>query len=150
MGKKAPTETVKASRYTLTVTKEQLQTINTALEEFFRVRMGQMWDLADSLAGLDVDFSRDNPLHDQIFDSYIKRRDATRIVLEAAKKVAFGEHNYPSPGEDARICEDVWQVIRHQLWLDNPDRLEHTVDSREPLLMSQQPIATIRKASDNE
>lgn len=137
-------------RYTITMTEAQLRTVNTALEEFFRVRMGQMGDLADSLAGLDVDFSRDNPMHSQIFDAYIQRRDATRIALDAAKNIAFGQHNYPSPGEDARICEDVWQVIRHQLWLDNPDRLEYTVDSREPLLVSQQPIATIRKASDNE
>jgi hypothetical protein len=141
----------KQGRYTLTVTETQLRAINDALEEFFRLRMGQYAKFAESIAGMGVDFSRDNPNHERIFNAYIERRNATVIALEAADKIAVGVvYNRPLPGESARICQDVWQVIRHQLWLDNPNRMDYTVDSREPLLTSNQPIAIIGKALDKE
>ena len=65
--------------------------------------------------------------------------------MDKAIMTASGNATMYDIGETARICEDVWQVIRHQLWLDNPKRLEYTVDSREPLPVSEEPLAKIKK-----
>lgn len=42
-------------------------------------------------------------------------------------------------------CEDIWQVIRHQLWLDNPNRNEWDVASRPLINVSDEPHAKIKK-----
>ena len=41
-------------RYTLEISEEQAEIIKIALEEYFRLRMNQTWDFADSLCFEDL------------------------------------------------------------------------------------------------
>jgi len=126
--------------YQLTVTEKQLRMINTALEEYFRVGLNQWGNLADRIASIGVDFSRDNPKHDKIFDDYISKRDDVRVVLEAAGRILW-PYGLNKQADDNLVAQDIYQVIRHQLWLDNQNRdeLSWIVDSQKPFLQSGEP-----------
>lgn len=66
------------NRYILTLTEKQAILIKDALEEYFRIRMNQWGDLAESLVIKNIDLSTDNPNHEKIFERYITERDAVR------------------------------------------------------------------------
>ena len=107
--------------YQLTVTEKQIRLINTALEEYFRIGLNQ-WDrLADRLSLIGVDLSPENPNHKWIFDTMIHKRDDVRIVLEAAGRILW-PYGLTKQDEENILLQDIWQVIRYQLWLDDPDR----------------------------
>lgn len=56
------------TRYNLVITEKQAVLIKDALEEYFRIRMNQWGDLADSLVMKDIDLSPHNPNHEKIFE----------------------------------------------------------------------------------
>ncbi len=55
-------------KYTLIITEKQAVLIKDALEEYFRIRMNQWGDLADSLVMKDIDLSPHNPKYELIFE----------------------------------------------------------------------------------
>ncbi len=137
--------------YQLTVSEKQLRLINEALEEYFRIGMNQWGDLADRIAHIGVDFSPKNPHHDRIFDMYIKTRDDVRIVLESAGRILW-PYGLEKQDESNLIAQDIWQVIRHQLWLDRPDTesMRDCVDSRKPFIQSMEPAPKCEKITDRK
>lgn len=132
------------NRYILTLTEKQAVLIKVALEEYFRIRMNQWGDLADSLSMKNVDLSTDNPNHEKIFERYITERDSVRNVLECAGRILWENQRNPK-SEEQLIAEDIWQVIRHQLWKDSENKNAWCVDAREPLRMSDEPLPEMRK-----
>lgn len=134
-------------KYTLTITEKQAILIKEALEEYFRIRMNQWRDLADSLAMKNIDLSPDNPNHERIFDRYIQDRDAVQKVLECVGRILWdGQRNDKS--NEQLMAEDIWQVIRHQLWKDSTNKVEWCVDAREPLRVSYEPLPEIKKVEE--
>ena len=127
--------------YQITVTERQLKLINTALEEFFRIGLNQWWDLADRISKIDCALpSQDDPDRDRIFDRRIQKRDAVRVVLEAAGRILW-PYGLDKQDEDNLLAQDIWQVFRHQLWLDRPDRdkLGYCVDGNKPMIQTNEP-----------
>ena len=131
-------------KYTLTITEKQAVLIKDALEEYFRIRMNQWRDLAESLAMKNIDLSKDNPNHEKIFDRYIIERDSVLNVLKCAGRILWENQKNPKSDEQL-IAEDIWQVIRHQLWKDSENKNNWCVDSREPLRMSDEPLPEMKK-----
>lgn len=134
-------------RYTLTITEKQAILIKEALEEYFRIRMNQWGDLSDSLAMKNIDLSPDNPNHERIFDGYIKDRNAVRKVFECAGRILWDGHRNDK-SEEQLMAEDIWQVIRHQLWKDSENKVEWCVDAREPMRMSDEPLPEMKKVEE--
>lgn len=134
-------------RYILTLTEKQAVLIKDALEEYFRIRMNQWGDLADSLVMKDIDLSPHNPKHELIFERYITEREAVRNVLECAGRIIWENQRNPK-SEEQLIAEDIWQVIRHQLWKDSTNKVEWCVDAREPLRVSYEPLPEIKKVEE--
>ena len=131
-------------RYILTLTEKQTVLIKDALEEYFRIRMNQWGDLADSLVMKDIDLSPHNPKHELIFERYITERESVRNILECAGRIIWENQRNPK-SEEQLIAEDIWQVIRHQLWKDSENKVEWCVDAREPLRMSDEPLPEIKE-----
>lgn len=131
-------------RYTLTITEKQAILIKEALEEYFRIRMNQWGDLANSLAMKNIDLSPDNPNHERIFDGYIQDRDAVWKVFECAGRILW-DYQRNDKSEEQLIAEDIWQVIRHQLWKDSENKNNWCVDAREPLRVSDEPLPEMKK-----
>ena len=100
-------------RYRMELTEKQLSVLQNALEEWFRLRLGQEHDFADSIAFMDCDLSKENPKHEQIFDSAIQTREAVSEIMRAVFRIAFGPHGRPDKAtEDMLIAQDIWDAVR--------------------------------------
>ena len=131
-------------QYVLEVNETQLRIIRDALESYLRTRMGQFTDLAEDIAG--VGFNWLNHTDEQFMD-YLNRKDNSQKLFEAAFHVA--QPNLEKKTERMLIAEDIWQVIRNELWKNMPK--EHRggyyylcVDAGEPIQFSGQPLPKCR------
>ena len=134
--------------YNLTINKKQALLIKVALEEYFRIRMNQWSDLAEDLAIVGFTYNKDDPENDQKFDNYLRRREYTKAMLEQAMMAAQPQRAYEMIpiSEECCVAHDIWQVIRHQLYLDNGgDPNGWVVDARPPLSVSDEPLPVMKK-----
>ena len=100
-------------KYTIELTENQVRVIQNALEEYFRLRMGQDTEFCTDIAGLNADLSPDNPHHELIFDRYIQRRDHMEEVMRAFFRIAFEPIGYlKEKTDDMLIAECIWDSIR--------------------------------------
>lgn len=100
--------------YTMTITEAQLRVIQNALEEYFRLRMGQDMDFSMDMAMIGRDLSPDNPNHDNIFREYLHRRDHLRDLMRAFFQIAFEPSGYlECKTDDMMIAECIWDAIRY-------------------------------------
>lgn len=136
-------------KYTLTLNKKQLEAVKDALELRFRIDLRQEYELTDILARMTADFDPHSPNRERIFNEYLQRKDHIGIILKALFEIAKPSWMKESKrDEDALICEDVWQVIRYQLWTDRKKTTKNnywTVDGNPPLPCSNQPLPEITK-----
>ena len=103
MGKKVIIELNEAQAYT----------VLAAVEEWFRLRMGQSRDLADGLAFLGYTHDRNKP---EAFNRRIQTRDNIEEVFRAVFRIAFGYHGVPerTPPE-VHVASDIWSALRWEL-----------------------------------
>lgn len=95
--------------YRLRVSEMQLNLICEAVEEYFRLRMGQDMRFCDDLAKMDRDISKNN----RELEQYIERRNHMHEVMKSLFMIAFEPHGYPKKKTDKMlIAEDIWDVIR--------------------------------------
>lgn len=120
-------------RYRITLTEQQLRVVRVALEEYFRLRLGQDMDFCDDIASMNTDLSADNPEHNRIFDRFICRRNCMRELMAAFFRIAFGPHGVPEKKTaDMLIAEDIWDAIRVHLGISRYDRVLHVSDEPIP------------------
>ena len=99
-------------KYKIMLSENQLRVIQVALEEYFRLRMGQDFEFCDDMAGLNTDLSPENPNHDKIFDKFLNRRDSLRHVMKAFFNIAFDHGYLENKTDDMLVAEDIWDSIR--------------------------------------
>lgn len=132
-------------KYVLAISKKQAVLLKDALEEYFRIRMNQ-WDiLADSLVLMNVNLSPEHPNYKENFERFLCKRNDIELVFETVGKILGWSCYRSKKSEEQLIAEDIWQVIRHQLWKDSENKNEWCVDSREPLKVSKEPLPEIHK-----
>ena len=130
-------------KYRLELTEAQLRVVNAALEEFFRLPLNQ-WDrLAERLAFKGVDL-QDEKTRERNLDRCIAAKDAAQAVFKAAGRILW-QHGALQKDDEQLIAEDVWQVIRHQLFLDSGSTDTWRVDAQEPILWGPEPPAKIER-----
>ena len=126
-------------RYTLDISEEQAAIIKIALEEYFRLRMNQWFDFATNIALFGYEYDKSDPDNDRKFDGYINRRNESQELFEKAFRIA--QPNYQMKTDEMMIAEDIWQVIRHKLYLDRGgDPNGWSVDAREPIKLSDETL----------
>jgi hypothetical protein len=99
-------------KVTMEMNEEQAWIVVAALEEWFRLRMGQSWNLPEGLAFLDYQKGEDK----ESFDRRIKTRDSIDAVIKAMFVIAFPPYGYPTyrnPAVDT--ASDIWSVLKHTL-----------------------------------
>lgn len=134
-------------KYVLTISKKQAVLLKDALEEYFRIRMNQWNMLAESLALMSIDISPEHPNHKENFERFLCKRDDIELIFETVGKI-LGCSYRSKKSEEQSIAEDIWQVIRHQLWKDSENKNEWCVDSRDPLRVSKEPLPEIKKIGE--
>lgn len=122
----------KTKKYRIEVTEKQIKVISTALEEYFRLRMGQDMDFCNDLAELNHDPYPNNPNRERIFNAYIARRNHMREIMKSFFSIAFEPEGYAlKKTEDMMIAEDIWDEIRTVMGINRWGRALHI--STEPL-----------------
>ena len=94
----------------LELNETQAYTVLAAVEEWFRLRMGQPSDLANGLAFLKYNRDKDN------FDFVIQRRNAIEQLVRAMFNIAWPY--YGTPGEvppEVHVASDIWSTLRWEL-----------------------------------
>ena len=132
--------------YKLTVSKNQMRIIMNALECYFRNHMGQFGDLADDIAFRGYDRNKDTDRSE--FNHRINyRNDAEDLFNQAYRLASFGDmFHYKT--EDERNAIDIWHVIRHQFWKENPNRRDDTTDSYPPFQTTDEELIKIEKVDE--
>ena len=126
-------------RYKLELSEEQSEIIKIALEEYFRLRLNQWFDFATNIALCGYEYDKSDPDNDRKFDDYINRRNESQELFEKAFRTA--QPNYQMKTDEMMLAEDIWQVIRHKLYLDRGgDPNGWSVDARKPIKISDEPL----------
>lgn len=140
-------------KITVELTKQQLVYIQNALEEHFRLRMGQVsiGGLTDDLAAQNVDLSTDNPNHDAEFDAFIERRNRGLEILKEYMNVCLGTNIVRYQKTQEVIDEiDLWHTIRHFLWSIRPEsekeKTEYCTAADKPCQFGNEPLPKIEVA----
>lgn len=116
--------------YKLTVSENQARIIMDALESYFRCRMGQFFDLADAIAFKGYDHDKDTD-SSEFYHRINYRNDAEDLFNQAYRLASSGDlFHYKT--QDERNAIDIWHVIRHQFWKENPNSRDDTTDSYPP------------------
>lgn len=125
-------------RYRIELTEEQMRITKKALEEFFRLRMGQDFDFSDDMACLNSEF----PTEESAFSKMIARRDHMRELMRAFFAIAFEPKGYLEKKTDEMlVAEDIWEAIRYA-------RGEGRHES--PLHVGPEPFPTVEKVEGEQ
>lgn len=136
-------QTENEKKSVLELNKTQAMVLKEALEEYFRIRMNQWNMLAESLTLQGMDLSLDTPKDKELYERYMCKRDDVQLVLETIGRILEWDYCTKQTKEQF-VAQDIWQVIRHELWKNQEDRNEWCVDSREPLAVSAEPLPGIK------
>lgn len=100
-------------RVTIEMSETQARIVLTAVEEWFRLRMGQYNELANDLAFLG--FDHDKAMKGE-FDMRIVKRNAITHILRAVCAIAFPDYGIPIENEpEVNIASDIWSQLRYEL-----------------------------------
>ena len=112
-----------AKKVTIELSEAQVRIVLSAIEEWFRLRMGQYSDLANDLAFLGY---KKDPEKPNEFDRRIGKRDAILEVVKAMLRIAFPEYGTPRMVEpEVHVASDIWSALRYELgpkteWCSTP------------------------------
>ncbi len=107
-----------AKKVTIELTEKQAITVLVAVEEWFRLRMGQCSDLANDLACLKHG--------DSDFDKVLVRRDAINELMRAVFRIAWPHCGSPMEIPPyVHVASDIWSTLRYELgpkgeWINTP------------------------------
>lgn len=132
-----------AKKVTIELTENQARIVLVAVEEWFRLRMGQSSDLANSLAMLGFDYKENDR---EKFNACMQKRDALDAVIKAMLQIAFPWRGYVNGHEiqpEVHIASDIWSQLRYELnekneWSSTPFQM-----GAEPL-----PKITVEEVND--
>ena len=121
-------------KITIECSDNQADIILQALEDFFRLRMGQSDCVAQSL----VDDVAD--IHD--IDNYLDKRAMLESAFRMVVNIAYPRCNHSS--DTCRNASDLWSSIRHALYNAEPhDPDSWDVRSREPIQLGTEPLPKV-------
>ena len=117
-------------KVTIELTETQAKIVLLAVEEWFRLRMGQYSDLANDLAFYGYQCGGNKAA----FDNAIAKRTMLDGILNGLFLIAFPEYGTPRKVEpDVNVASDIWSALRYELsgkadWLSTPFQM-----GKEPL-----------------
>lgn len=137
-------------KYALELSEDQAEIIKIALEEYFRLRMNQTWDFADDICFDGFNYKNHTK---EDFNERIERRDMFRDkfekLLNTVHPLQFRGGKFREQTIEMRRAQDVWQVIRHKLWIDrHGDKDDWCVDARKPMPMTDETLPKMERAKE--
>ena len=90
---------------------------------------------------------KDEKTRERNFDRCIAAKDAAQEVFKAAGRILW-QHGTPQKDDEQLIAEDIWQVIRHQMYLDSGSTDTWRVDAREAIQWGPEPLPMIKRIEE--
>src|SRR5699024_1445737 len=100
-------------KYILELSEEQAEIIKIAMEEYFRLRMNQTWDFADSLCFEDLAKNHTEEEFNKCIENRDMFRDEFEKLLNTVHPLQFRGGKFREQTIEMRRAQDIWQVIRH-------------------------------------
>ena len=92
---------------------KQARIVLAAVEEWFRLRLGQDRELSDGLAFMGYKHDKEFP---ERFNEAIRKRDSIRAVVQAMFKIAWPAYGAPLEADpEVHIASDIWSQMRWEL-----------------------------------
>src|SRR5699024_10674736 len=136
-------------RYTLELSEEQAEIIKIALEEYFRLRMNQTWDFADSLCFEDLAKNHTEEEFNKCIENRDMFRDELKKLLNKVRPLHYRGGKFREQTIEMRRAQDISQVIRHRLWKDrHGNKNDWCVDARESMSMTDEPLPKMERVEE--
>ena len=144
----------KEQKYSIELTKREVELLSWACDTFSRIICGQSWSIQDILEQAWEKRAKEatENFMDKEFDGgWDKMREETNKLCDDIKKKYWGLGGNSQYGihydNTADFLFDCHQVLRHQLWLDdsNKNKSRSTVDAYEAMQVSDLPLVKIKK-----
>lgn len=133
-------------RYTIEISEKQAEIIKIALEEYFRLRMNLTWDFADDICfeGFDYDNCTNEDFDKQLEKRNVFRKEFEKLLI-AVHPLQLGGGKFREATVEMRRAQDIWQVVRHQLWTERHGiEDDWCVDSRKPMSMTGEALPVMK------
>ena len=140
--------------YNLKLTENQTKILSRACDVYSRLICGQDREYQNLFEAAWEKRCKEatGKIMDDSFEGgwHVMREDAEELCKEIKKKFwgldwcsLYGVHY----DETSDVLFDLYQVIRHQLWLDRPEdkKSHYTVDASEAMQFAQEPLAHIER-----
>ena len=99
-------------KYTLEITEKQAEIIKIALEEYFRLRMNQTWDFADSLCFEDLKKNHTKEEFNKCIENRDMFRDELEKLLNTVHPLQFRGNKFREQTIEMRRARDILRWIK--------------------------------------
>ena len=137
-------------RYTIEVSKHQLQMLSMMCDRMSRLICGQLDNSVQEFveeAWCKRHKTKEKP--SGMVEGWSNMRREVEDLLAKLKKLGWDLDRNADYGigydDTADLLWEMHEVMRHQLWLDNPDRPEWSVDGDEPMKLTDEPMIKVEK-----
>src|SRR5699024_11328958 len=100
-------------RYTLELSEEQAEIIKIALEEYFRLRMNQSWDFADSLCFEDLKKNHTEEEFNKCIENRDMFRDELGKLLKKEHRIQFRGKKFHEQTKEKQKAQEIVKVTKH-------------------------------------
>lgn len=133
-------------KYRIELTDVQFDAVLRAVNLMMRTGTGQADDLTEWLVMMGDSVKLDTSTDEgkRVFENYYRTREAIRPVLDGVMRGCW-QNSSTMKSITVRELETVYDVLRHQEWLDASTKLEWDVRAREPMQWGNEPIPKIER-----
>lgn len=133
-------------QYILEVSDKQAEIMKIALEEYFRLRMNQTWDFADDICFEDLSENHTKEEFNKCIENRDMFRDELEKLLNKVHSLRLGNNKVRKQTEEMLRAQDVWQVLRHVLYLDRGGSInDPVVDARIPMSRTGEELPVMKR-----
>ena len=135
-----------SAQYILEVSDKQAEIMKIALEEYFRLRMNQTWDFADDICFEDLSENHTKEEFNKCIENRDMFRDELEKLLNKVHSLRLGNNKVRKQTEEMLRAQDVWQVLRHVLYLDRGGSInDPVVDVRIPMSRTGEELPVMKR-----
>lgn len=145
-------------KYILELTEKQAKLLSWALDTFPRLIQGQSFayqDLFETAWEKRCKAATGNMMDEEFEGGWSQMREDAEALCKKIKRrfwnLPYNSQNGIHYDDTADVLWDIQQVIRHELWRNDPDRTHYTVDASPAMQVGSEPLAKIEtKEADDE
>ena len=137
-------------RYTIEVSKHQLQMLSMMCDRMARLICGQLGNSVQEF--VEEAWEKRHKTEEcpsGMAEGWGDMRAEVEMLLDLLKRIGWGLESNAYYGikydDTADLFWEMHEVMRHQLWIDNPNRLEWSVDGDKPMKLTDEPMIKVSK-----